>query len=405
MKILIVPKEFPHSKVIGGPILIYNRIKNMSDTCEVGLASFIRDEDRQFLPSVEPYLKDLELMPYPPVRSIPKRIRDWWVSKVPPYMCNTKSEQMSKAIGVLCAREKYDAVIAEYTVMGQYLYNNPWLPENVTRIISCHESYYIARSRSRDFYGRFSKIGIQETLRLRGLLKYEFDMYRSADKVLTLTPEERDGIKAIAPDLDISVVPHGVDIEAFVPAQKEPEENAIMFLGNYPHDPNRDAVIWFYETMYKKISAQVPNLKFYIVGNKPTDDILALKGDRSIEITGRIDEVAPWLQKARVFICPIRLGKGFRGKVLEAMAVGLPVVSTSLGAEGLPVADGSNILIGDDPDTFAKHVVNLLKDDALRKKVGETGLNLVRDNFSYKAGARQLEKVIQEAVHKKMGKQ
>jgi glycosyltransferase involved in cell wall biosynthesis len=401
MKILVVPKEFPHSKVIGGPILIYNRLKYLSKNHQVGLATFIREGDKQYLPSVEPFCTDLETMPYPRPRSIPKRIWDFWFSPVPPYMCNTKSEQMKKTVGEMAVRGKYDIVIAEYTVMGQYLYNNEYLPEDTIRVISCHESYYVARKRSRDFYGRFSKTGLVESLRLRGLRKYEFAMYRSTDKVLTLTPEEKQGVLALAPDLDIAVVPHGVDVDTFIPASQEPAENAIMFLGNYPHDPNRDAVIWFLETMWDRIRTAVPDAHFYIVGNKPTPDILAYQDQPGITVTGRVDEVVPWLQKARVFACPIRLGKGFRGKVLEAMAAGLPVVSTPLGAEGLPVEDGSNILLGHDPATFAEQVVRLLKDDNQRRQIGQTGCQLVRDKFSYEAGVQTLESVFQNLLQKK----
>jgi len=401
MKVLIVPKEFPHSKVIGGPIIIYNRIKYLSQNHKVGLVSFIREEDREYLPSVEPFLTDLELVPYPPKRSIPRRIRDFWFSDIPPYLCNTKSEQMRLKVGEVARTGNYNVVISEYTVMGQYLYKNECLPENIIKIQSCHECYYVARKRLLEFYGRFSSAGVTEMLRLKGLRKYEFDMYRSADKLLTLTEEEKQGILEIAPDIDIAVVPHGVDIEKFVPAEKEAQENAVVFLGNYPHDPNRDAVIYFYKQMWEKIEAEVPNLSFYIVGNKPTNDILALKNTPGITVTGRVDEVIPWLHKAKIFICPIRLGKGFRGKVLEAMAAGLPVVSTSLGAEGLPVEDGKNILIGNDPETFTNNVIKLFKDSELRQKVRVTGRKLIEEKFSWQAGVKVLEGIMEDVARSK----
>ncbi len=119
MKILIVPKEFPHSKVIGGPILVYNRIKYLSRNHEIGLASFIRDEDRKYLSSIEPYLSDLELMSYPLPRNRFKRVRDFLFSQIPPYMCNTKSKRMLETVAEMTRRGDYDIVIAEYRVMGE----------------------------------------------------------------------------------------------------------------------------------------------------------------------------------------------------------------------------------------------------------------------------------------------
>ena len=104
MKILIAPKEFPHSKVIGGPIIVYNRIKYLSRHHEIGLASFIREEDRPYLSSIEPYLSDLELMPYPQPRSRLRRISDFLFSEVPPYMCNTKSQKMQKTVAEMTRR-------------------------------------------------------------------------------------------------------------------------------------------------------------------------------------------------------------------------------------------------------------------------------------------------------------
>lgn len=400
MKILVVPKEFPHSKVIGGPIIIYNRIKYLSRNHQVGLASFIREEDRQYLGSIEPYLSDLELMPYPKPRSAWKKSVDFIFSDVPPYMCNTKSRRMRETVAQMTQRGNYDVVLAEYTVMGQYLHRNEGINPHTKRVISCHECYTIARKKVRDFYGRFSRLGLGAMLDLRKLESYEFQMYREVDKVLTLTPEEKDGLLQYDPTLDIAVVPHGVDTEHFAPGSKAAQEPAVGFLGNYPHDPNRDAVMYFLGEMWPQIKKQVRGIKFYVIGRGPTEDILsAAEEDSDIKVTGQVDDVREYLEKVKVFVAPIRLGKGFRGKILEAMAMGIPVVSTRLGAEGVSANDRENIMLAENPAEFIAKTMELLNDEQLYKTISLNSRRLVQENFSWQKGVKILEGILQDTLH------
>ena len=399
MKVLIAPKEFPHSKVIGGPILVYNRIKYLSRNHKVGLASFIREEDRHYLNSIEPYLSDLELMPYPQPRSNFRKIRDFLFSEVPPYMCNTRSPQMKETIAKMTCRGDYDVVIAEYTVMGQYLYRNRGINPRTKRVISCHECYTMARKRVLDLYGPFSKLGLQAMLDLRRLESYEFQMYREADKVLTLTPEERDSLLKYDPALDIDIVPHGVDPEYFVPRLEQLQETAVGFLGNYLHDPNRNAVMYFLTEMWPELKKLIPGIKFYVIGRGPTEDILsAANEDPDIIVTGLVDDVREYLQRVKVFIAPIRLGKGFRGKILEVMAMGIPVVGTRLAADGMSASDQENIMLAETPAEFIEKTINLFQDKQLYQTIRRNSRCLVVENFSWQKGVEMLEIVMQRLV-------
>jgi len=399
VKILIAPKEFPHSKVIGGPIIVYNRIKYLSRHHEIGLASFIREEDRQYLSSIEPYLSDLELMPYPQPRSRLRRISDFLFSEVPPYMCNTKSQKMQKTVAEMTRRGNYDVVIAEYAVMGQYVHRSPGINPRTKRVISCHECYTIARKKVRDHYGVFSRRGFEAMLNLQRLESYEFEMYRQADKVLTLTPEEKESLLKYDPTLNIEVVPHGVDTEYFVPRSEQVREKAVGFLGNYPHDPNRDAVMYFLTEMWAELKRRVSGIKFYVIGRGPTQDILALASeDRDIIVTGQVDDVREYLEKVKVFVSPIRLGKGFRGKTLEVMAMGIPVVSTRLGAEGMAVQDRDNIVLAENPDEFIRATEELFQNGELCRRIGLNGRRLVEENYSWQKGVEILDSVLERLI-------
>jgi glycosyltransferase involved in cell wall biosynthesis len=397
MKILLTCKEFPHSKVIGGPIIIYNRLKHLSKNHLVSLAAFSREEDKKYIPSVEGYCYDLRLIPLPPKRSPLKTAKDFFVSPVSHYFLRIHdSPEMSKTIADMVAKDHYDFVIGEYSVMGQFIHKNPLLPP-VRRIISVHECYYLARLK--DFrHHKWGKKKLRELINLKGLKTYEFNMYAQADKVLTLTPQGKKELLAIRPDLDIGIVPHGVDVEHFSYSDPEEGEQIVVFVGNYLHYPNVDAVLYFHQEIWPKAKVLCPGLKFIVVGQAPPPEIQNLALDDSITVTGRVDDVTPYIRKGHIFICPVRLGGGFRGKILEAMAVGRPIVSTSLGAEGIPSVNGENIIIADEPEDFAAGIEKLLKDRDLYDRIRQEGRKLVEEKYSWAKGVEVLEGILEQMM-------
>jgi glycosyltransferase involved in cell wall biosynthesis len=397
MKILLTCKEFPHSKVIGGPIIIYNRLKHLSKNHLVSLAAFSREEDKKYISSVEGYCHDLKLIPLPPKRSPLKIAKDFFFSPVPHYFLRVHdSPEMSKAIADMVAKDHYDFVIGEYSVMGRFIHKNPLLPP-VRRIISVHECYYLARLKDYRFH-KWGRKKIRELINLKGLKKYEFEMYAQADKVLTLTPQGREELLAIRSDLDISIVPHGVDVEHFSYSNPGGGEQSVVFVGNYLHYPNVDAVLYFHQEIWSKVKAICPKLKFIIVGQAPPPEIQNLTQDESITVTGRVDDVTPYIREGQIFICPVRLGGGFRGKILEAMAVGRPIVSTSLGAEGIPSKNGENIIVADDPEDFAGGIKKLLKDRDLYERIRQAGRKLVEEKYAWAKGVEVLEGILEDMM-------
>lgn len=397
MNILFIVKEFPHSKVIGGPIIIYNRVKYLSENHLVSLIAFADDPSPDEVESVARFTHDLKLVPPAPRRSVATRIKDFLMSPVPPYFLLTRSDRMYEELGKMVSAFHYDVIISEYSMVAQYLYDNPDL-EGIKRVMSVHECYYLSRRKALKIQ-RLNRQGITALVHLKGLKEFEFDMYADADRLLTLTPEGKDELLAERPGLDISVVPHGVDVEAFHPTKRGPSPPTVMFLGNYPHDPNRDAVVFYAANAWPLVKEKVPDCRFLVVGRGPTPDMLELAaGDSSIEITGEVEDVKPYLQASDVFVCPVRMGGGFRGKILEAMASGVPVVSTSLGAEGIPTRDAENILLADTPEELAGQTLRLLTDESLRDKIARSARELMVERYSWQKGVEILEEVLEEVV-------
>jgi glycosyltransferase involved in cell wall biosynthesis len=151
--------------------------------------------------------------------------------------------------------------------------------------------------------------------------------------------------------------------------------------------------------VWPKLKIRRPNLKFYVVGPGVAPEIEDLaKRDASIIVTGEVDDIRPYLQKAKVFVCPVRLGSGLRVKLLEAMAAGVPVVSTTLGAEGIPLHTGENCMLADKPEIMAENIEMLLSDEDLRKAIARQARTLVQDRFSWERGIDSLEDVFADLI-------
>jgi len=397
MKILFVCKTLPYAKVIGGPVIIFNRVRILSQRHDVSLLCFVSPEERAHTDTVARFCRDFQGVPMPSYGGRLCKAWDWFFSPVPVYFLNNYSGEMYDRLREMVQRSHYDVVISEYSMVAQYLYRNPDLA-GIKRVMSVHECYYLARRKAWKVQG-FSRAGLSALFNLKGLKKFEFDMYADADRVLVLTPEGKQELLNIRPELDISVVPHGVDVDFFCACGEGAREPAVMFLGNYPHDPNRDAVLYFYESIWPQVKKEVPEALFYVVGKDPSRDLLEIaRSDPSVVVTGTVDDVRPYFERVKVFVNPVRIGGGFRGKILEAMSMGLPIVTTSLGAEGVNAHDGQDMIVADEPADFAAATVRLLRDDGLCESLGARARGMALDNFSWEKGADDLEQVLLKVI-------
>jgi glycosyltransferase involved in cell wall biosynthesis len=192
----------------------------------------------------------------------------------------------------------------------------------------------------------------------------------------------------------IRIVPNGVDTDFFTPGTDPVDPNRLVFTGAIDYRPNTDGVLYFCAEILPRIHAAEPGATFAIVGRTPPRQVRRLA--HRVLVTGTVPDVRPWMRQAAVFVVPLRVGSGTRLKILEAMATGCAVVSTSLGCEGLEVAPGEDILIGDTPETFAEQVVRCLRDPDLRAQLGARGRALVERRYRWEAIGEELAAFYQE---------
>jgi GT2 family glycosyltransferase/glycosyltransferase involved in cell wall biosynthesis len=209
----------------------------------------------------------------------------------------------------------------------------------------------------------------------------ELTMCRVADLVLTVTEQDRQALIADAPELEVRVAPNIHDIVPDAPDAGTEERQGLLFVGGFNHPPNVDAMLWFCGEVFPKIVAAIPNLNLHIVGSNPPAEIRRLAGTH-VRVEGHVPSTLPYLRQCRISVAPLRYGAGMKGKVGEALAAGIPIVTTAVGAEGMGLEDGRHVLIAEDAEGFAEAIVRLYRDGALRSRLAEAGRQLVASRFS-----------------------
>ena len=227
----------------------------------------------------------------------------------------------------------------------------------------------------------------------------EASALRRFDGLLTVSEADRDTFARLYP-FDVRgpmhVVATGVDTEYFAPAAQASGRD-LVFTGSMDWLPNEDAMLFFCRDVLPLIRARVPGVRLSIVGRAPTPAVQRLAdGDAGITVTGRVDDVRPYVRDAAVYVVPLRIGGGTRLKIFEAMAMGKAVVSTTIGAEGLDVKDGTDVMIADEPDAFATTVVDLLRDPSRRNAIGDAARRLVSAQYDWTVVAGDMERALCE---------
>ena len=221
--------------------------------------------------------------------------------------------------------------------------------------------------------------------------RIELDWYRKVDMVLTVSEDERQVLKAIDPHLHVELMP---DIHPLPEVRRAANPDGLVYVGNFNHPPNEDAVLHFVEAILPRIRKRLPGVPFTAVGNNPPPSVQALAGE-GIEITGYVPDIQPYLAENRLAVVPLRYGAGVKGKVAEALAARIPLVVTPIGAEGTGGVDGRDFLVAEDDDAFVDAVVRLYDDKALQEAFTQNGAELVRRCFSRQNAERAWQPVFE----------
>jgi sugar transferase (PEP-CTERM/EpsH1 system associated) len=226
------------------------------------------------------------------------------------------------------------------------------------------------------------------------MLRFEGRTLRRFDGVLAVSDADRSTFARLYPgavDGEVHVVATGVDTDFFSPSPSPPAGRGLVFTGSMDWLPNEDAVTYFCREILPRIRADEPETTLTIVGRAPTPAVRRLAADTGVIVTGRVDDVRPAMRDSAVYVVPLRIGGGTRLKIFEAMAMGKAVVSTTVGAEGLPVENGEHLLIADEPHLFARSVVRLFRDVERRRALEAAARALVVERYDWAAVSQSLD--------------
>ncbi|HRW48277.1 MAG TPA: glycosyltransferase [Caldilinea sp.] len=411
MKILIITPQLPYPPRQGTTIRNYNLIRGLAAHHAVDLLTFLAPGET--LAADNPLLELCGRVACveQPARTTADRIRATATTLTPDMGLRLESPAMHALVRAWCAATKYDVVQVEGIELAQYgmaAAGRRIAPERPALVFDDHNCEYLLQQRNAFTDLRRVRrwpAAAYSLVQWQKLRRYEAAILQASDVALAVSEADRRALAPLAGDTPLTVISNGIDTEAYKPQPAvAPSSTNLVFTGKMDYRPNIDAVLWFAHEVLPLIVVQEPDARFQIVGMNPHARLDVLRGQPNIEITGAVDDTRPYIRSAAAYVIPMRIGGGTRFKALEAMACGAPIVSTTLGVEGIGATDGQELLLADAPDAFAAAVVRLLRDGreggAVRRRLGEYGRRFVEATYSWDHIIPQLESVLAATARK-----
>jgi glycosyltransferase involved in cell wall biosynthesis len=402
VNILFLTPQLPYPPRQGTALRNFHLIKGLAERHTISLLSFLEPgqpaEPTEWGPLVR-LCKGIETIPVTP-RNLWQRMVDLIRSRQPDMALRLWSRPYAVRLAHRCRAEAFDAVHVEGIELGAYVPLLEGAPNRPLILFDDHNAEYLLQKRAfqtdlrlpgRWFAALYSLVQWQ---RLR---RFEADVCRRADRVVAVSGADRHALQALVPGLRVEVIPNCIDTAAYAPSGDpsvgDVPSFTVLFTGKMDFRPNIDAALWFGREIWPFIKRQRPEATWGIVGKSPHARLDVLRRDPSITILGEVPDIRPYFHAASVYVIPLRVGGGTRFKLLEAMAAGTPVVSTAVGAEGVPVRPEEEVLLADQPVDFAAAALRLIDDQALRERLCAASRILVRNQFDWRTVTPALEHV------------
>jgi glycosyltransferase involved in cell wall biosynthesis len=341
----------------------------------------------------------------PPPRSMRQRLTGLVLSRLPDMAQRLPSLAFQEALATSVERQDPDVVEVEGIELAQYLFQVASARRHGRRpllVFDDHNAEYVLQQRAFETDARQPRrwIGaVYSFIQWRRLREYERRACRTADRVLAVSETDALALRELIPGLVPTIVPNGVDMDFYtapIPSLKTsraPGPSDLVFTAKMDFRPNVDAVLWFAYKVLPLIRRQSPDTRFWVVGKDPHPRLAPLADDPGVVLTGWVEDVRPYIAGAAVYVIPLRIGGGTRLKVLEAMAMGMAIVSTGVGCEGFEVSPGQELIIADEPTDFAAAVLALLRDPERRKGMGRAARHFAGSKYDWRIIVPLLERV------------
>jgi len=384
MNILFLSQRFLLPMDTGGKIRTGKILEELSKRHEITLVSNVES------PKDDCFLKEMDRFcaRFVPVfwKEIPKysflffvRLVFQMFSLYPVSVLNDSSRKLRKRLELECRTGSYELVICDFVQSALNF-------KNIAGIPSILFQHNVEAQISKRHYERSTGMikRLFWWLQWKKMFFFEQRVCRAFDRVIAVSQQDGDLLHRLYGLDHVVVIPTGVDIEYFHPQNEAEDPASLVFVGSMDWLPNEDAVLYFADAILPLLKDKIPGLCLTVVGRNPSPRLKRrLRAVPEIHLTGWVDDVRPYIARASLYIVPIRIGGGTRMKIYEAMAMGRAVLSTVIGAEGLEVRNGENIVLEDDPVSFSQAILRLGKDPQMRARLGERAAAYVRINRSW----------------------
>jgi glycosyltransferase involved in cell wall biosynthesis len=396
MRVLVLTQVLPYPPDSGPKVKTWNVLKYLAARHEVTLVSFVRGDQSAQVAHLRRICRAVHTVPMErsALRDGVAMVRSF-VTGQPWMMIRDDRRAMRRLVDRLAAEQYFDVAHADQLNMAQYA-------QRVTgafKVLDAHNALWLLYRR----LWRTMSAGPRKWLLGRDwrLLKtYEGRLVREFDAVTAVIQNDKVALQEAAGEaVDIRVIPITVDTDEVTQVTRQPGASHILHIGTMYWPPNIDAVNWFVREVYPLIRQRRPDVQFDVVGSRPPDDLRVLnEAGMGINVTGYVEDPTPYQQRAAAMVVPLLAGGGMRVKILNALAEGIPVVSTTLGCEGIQVTSGRDILVGDTPEEFAGQVLRVLDDPALGERLSANGRRLMEERYDYRTACRPLDDVYARAA-------
>ncbi|MBN1622154.1 MAG: glycosyltransferase [Endomicrobiales bacterium] len=345
----------------------YYWLKHLSKNNEIHLVSFIDNlEQNKNIQKLNKFCSQIVTVLRKPKSGLKYRLKNI-LENNPYFIFNQfKSNEMRVKIDNLLKNNKYDAIQVCTKAMAQYVLKLKEIPKFID-VVDCGTRFYMQQWK----FNTGLRNRILSFIDWHKVRKYEPYICSKFNSCFLSNPADRDFLKKLNPELSIEIVTHGTNLEYFKPETVKEDFPSLMFYGNMDYTPNNDAMISFCTDVFNTINTVFPDIRLYITGKGVSEKLRKLaSNNKNILLTGYVDDIRNFIAKSSIIICPLRIGTGIKTKVLEAMAMGKSVVSSSIGAEGINATPDQDIMVADKPKEFVDTIIKLINDSKLRSAIG-----------------------------------
>jgi polysaccharide biosynthesis protein PslH len=402
MKILWLKTELLHPVDKGGKIRSYHLLKQLKTNHEITYLTLDDGASSQdAVESASEYCHELIRIPHATREKFSAgfyaELAANMTSSLPYAIRKYKSTQMTGAIGEATKKTRFDVIICDFLAPAVNLPAVPGAPvalfqHNVeAEIWRRHYEVQTNAVKKRYLYWQWRK-----------MQKFERQACQKMDRVIAVSEADSEMMERDYGVAKVYDIPTGVDVDFFKPnSTVTPRPNSLVFTGSMDWLPNEDAINYFTQQILPLIKTSVPDVNITVVGRNPSRKLQELgQRESSITVTGRVDDVRPYMEVAAAYVVPLRIGGGTRLKIYEALAMEKPTISTTVGAEGLNIDNGEDILLADTPSDFATAVVRVLQEPAFAQQLGSKGAQTVRARYSWNKVAAEFDSICNSINHK-----